>query len=224
MQPSPAAVRFSFLHRNTPSYPAVKAAFVMLCPWARWAGFCSARNLLAPGFFSPSRYPTGTSLSPASLSVLHPSPRAPHGSARSAGDKAQGDKVTRAARVLDPCPGQCPGAGTSSAPGQGDQTVLDKILPPSKEPSWICTRVGLPSSPRGFPLSSPPGCCPWKREAGSCPKPGVCFPHLPALFRINPRIHLAHFYPRKGRSLRLLAAVQENNLFCFYVGYSVLIF
>lgn len=178
MQPSPAAVRFSFLHRNTPNCPAVKAAFAMLCPWARWAGFCSARNLLAPGFFSPSRYPTGTSLSPASLSVLHPSPRAPHGSARSAGDKAQGDKGCEGPRPLSRAVPRCwhllcTRAGWSDRVGQNPSSLQGTLLD---------------LHPRGSPLFPSRFSSVLTPRVLSLEKGGRILPQTRCLFPASPRV------------------------------------
>lgn len=70
-QPRSCAVFLS--PQNTPSLPTAKAALAVLCPrapWARTGGFCSTRDLLAPGFCSPGRaVPPGTSPFSASLPV-----------------------------------------------------------------------------------------------------------------------------------------------------------
>lgn len=68
------------------------------------------------------------------------------------------------------------------------QTVLDKILSPSKEPTWMCTPglAWVPPPPLGvflleIALSSPPGCCPLEKRGRILPQTRrVCFPHPPS--------------------------------------------
>lgn len=199
------------LHRNTPSFPTVKAAFTS------GGTFCvpghrgqDQQGSVAPGTFShgallpwPGAGQGGTSKDIPVLSIPLCSCRIPPlGAPPRPARTALPPRLPLPARQVTkhkgwwllgtPTPARAVPRGWHPLCPRGrlmlGGSVLAKVLSPSKEPTWICT-PGLswvpPAFPRGFPLRDAAVLTPRVPSAGKGrPDPS---PTPPCLFSVSPR-------------------------------------